>query len=130
MTDSRIADLCPELQALYAQWLEKCHDAGIKTRAYVTWRSAADQDKAKADGKSNASAGQSPHNCMTPDGEPFSKAYDFVIFDDNAQCVWDGKDSRYTQAGKIGKQLGLIWGGDFKSFPDYDHLELPNWRTA
>lgn len=130
MTDSNIADLCPELQTIYTKWLEQCHTAGLKLKAYVTWRSADEQNMAKAKGLSNASAGQSPHNCMTPDGEPFSKAFDFVIFDDKAQCVWDGKDPRYEQAADIGKSLGLIWGGDFHSFPDYDHMELPNWQTV
>lgn len=128
MTDRDIADLCPDLQLIYQSWLDKCHAHGLKAKAIVTWRCAADQDAAKAKGLSNASAGQSPHNCTNPAGEPFSKAFDFAVFDDGAHYITDGADDRYKQAGEIGEQLGLVWGGRWNK-PDFDHLELPNWRT-
>lgn len=127
MTDSNINDLCPELQAIYQQWLTQCHNAGLAVRAIVTWRSGIDQDAAKAKGLSNAMAGQSPHNCCNPDGFPFSKAFDFAVFDADASYVKDGEDDRYRRAGEIGKTLGLAWGGDWHH-PDWDHLELLDWR--
>lgn len=123
MTDSNIRDLCPELQSIYKMWLSQCHDAGLAVRAIVTWRSSADQDAAKAKGLSNASAGQSPHNCCDTDGKPASRAFDFAVFAPN--YITDGADPRYTKAAEIGKELGLVWGGDWHSFKDYDHLELP-----
>lgn len=130
MTDSAITDLCPELLSIYRQWLMQCHEDGLATKAIVTWRSDIDQNIAKAKGLSNASAGQSPHNCCDDDGNPASRAFDFAIFDENAKYITDGTDARYRQAGEIGKSLGLIWGGDFKSFPDYDHLEISGWKTT
>lgn len=129
MTDSNIMDLCPQLQILYREWLDQCHAAGLATKAIVTWRSAVDQNAAKAKSLSNAMAGESPHNCVNSDGLPASKAFDFAIFDADASYVTDGTDDRYRQAGEIGKKLGLAWGGDFQTFPDYDHLQLPNWNV-
>lgn len=127
MTDSNINDLCPELLAIYREWLIQCHAAGLATRAIVTWRSDVEQNTAKAKGLSNAAAGESPHNCCDADGLPASRAFDFAIYDHDASYVRQGSDERYRQAGEIGKSLGLIWGGDWHH-PDYDHLELANWK--
>ena len=128
MTDRAITDLCPALQAIYAQWLENCKAAGLQVGAIVTWRSAADQNKAKECGLSNAAAGQSPHNCCDADGNPAARAFDFGVFE-GAVYITDGEDARYGQAAQIAKDLGLVWGGDWISLKDYDHLELANWKT-
>lgn len=133
MTDRNILDLCPELLTLYRQWLMECHAAGLAVKAIETWRSHIEQDQAKAKGLSNASAGQSPHNCCKADGSPNSKAFDFAVFDHDASYVKDGTDHRYTLAGEIGEKLGLVWGGRWTlkkngCNPDYDHLQLNNWK--
>lgn len=135
MTDANIQDLCPELLAIYREWLAECHVVGLATRAIVTWRSADEQNTAKAKGLSNASAGESPHNCCDSAGLPNSKAFDYAIFDGNAHYVTDGMDDRYRHAGEIGKSLGLVWGGDWTiekdgCKPDWDHLQMKNWKTG
>jgi peptidoglycan L-alanyl-D-glutamate endopeptidase CwlK len=127
MADADITHLCPELLVLYQQWLMECIAAGLAVRVTVTWRNPEDQDKAKAAGLSNASAGQSPHNCMI-DGQPASKAFDFACFMADGHYIADGSAPEYKKAGEIGKSLGLVWGGDFHSIFDPDHLELPHWR--
>lgn len=129
MTDNNIADLCPSLLILYREWLMQCHEAGLAVKAIVTWRSGIDQNAVKASGLSNAAAGQSPHNCCSSDGLPASKAFDFAVFDEDATYVRDGNDPRYRQAGEIGKALGLEWGGDWAK-PDWDHLQLANWKST
>ena len=126
MTDSDLNHLSPELKSVYNQWLDNCHNIGIAAKAIVTWRDGIAQDAAKAAGLSNAAAGESPHNCVDDNGNPSSKAFDFAIFD-NGQYIKDGSDSRYRQAGEIGKDLGLVWGGDWHH-PDFDHLELQHWK--
>lgn len=128
MTDANAQDLCVEILPIYRQWLMECHEAGLAVRATVTWRSRADQDKVKALGLSNASAKESPHNCMDSFGLPASKAFDFAIYNNDASYVKDGMDPRYRQAGEIGESLGLVWGGRWLH-PDWDHLELANWKT-
>lgn len=129
MTDRDIADLCPELQAIYWEWLRRCHLAGLRVRAVVTWRADVDQNIAKAKGLSNAGADESPHNCCLPDGTPASKAFDFGVFDENAAYIRDGEHPDYRAAGQIGKECGLDWGGDWHH-PDYDHLQMKNWKTS
>ena len=127
-TDRDITHLSPEMLSLYQQWLAECADAGLSVKLITSWRDPADQDAAKAEGLSNAGAGQSPHNCCDADGNPASKAFDFGVFDEDGNYVTDGKDDRYTQAGAIGEELGLVWGGSWHH-PDFDHLELANWKA-
>ena len=63
-----------------------------------------------------------------------AKAFDFAIVKDG-KVIWDLKVNvnwnetpDYAEAGQIGKDCGLIWGGDFRNSagkpqPDYSHLE-------
>lgn len=128
MPDSNLLHLDPDLFKIYRQWITQCHAAGLAVKVIVTWRSAADQNAVKANNLSNASAGQSPHNCCDAEGDPCSRAFDFAVFDKNAAYIKDGADPRYRHAGVIGERLGLVWGGRWKH-PDYDHLEMKNWKT-
>jgi peptidoglycan L-alanyl-D-glutamate endopeptidase CwlK len=129
MTSRAIEDLCPELQSIYREWVSRCHAANLAVKVICTWRSGTDQNVAFANGKSKAKSGQSPHNCCKPDGTPDSKAWDFAVFDEHAKYITDGSDHRYTKAGEIGEDLGLTWGGRFKSIFDPGHLELKGWKT-
>lgn len=129
MIDANINDLSPAMQILCREVLAQGNAAGIHVKQSVTWRNADDQNAAHANGLSNASAGESPHNCCNDDGSPNAKAFDYAIYEDNDTYVKDGTDPRYRKIGEIGKSLGLAWGGDWKH-PDWDHLELENWKSA
>jgi hypothetical protein len=126
MTDKNLTDLCPELQGQAPLFITNCAEAGITVRIIVTWRDATDQNQCELEGLSAAKAGQSPHNHTNPDGSPCSLAYDFGVFRDGSY-VTDGTDPSYAQAGAIAEGMGLVWGGLW-SKPDYDHIELANWR--
>lgn len=135
MADSKITDLDPDLQPLALKFVALCNTKGIDARITITWRSAGEQNAAQAAGLSNACAGESPHNVCTIDGQPCSRAFDFAVFADDGSYVKDGNDPRYTQAGEIGESLGLFWGGRWTEEkdhcePDFDHLQLADWRTA
>lgn len=133
MADSKFLDLCLELQPLAQQFLDATN-ALFKCRITITWRSAEEQNTAKACHLSNAAAGQSLHNCVDEHGEPASRAFDFAIFEKDGTYVKNGTDIRYRQAGDIARGLGLKWGGDFKhgidsngspyDHRDWDHIEL------
>ena len=110
------------------EFLDHCHSAGLECRITQTWRSAADQNKAKAAGLSKAAAGRSPHNVTDADGLPCSRAFDFGMYI-GGKYIRDGEHPHYTQGGKIGEALGLVWGRTFPK-PDSDHLQLPNWRDG
>lgn len=128
MTDRNLADLDLELKPLAATFvsLSNAKIAPSKCVIIVTWRDPVAQDAAHKAGLSNAAAGQSPHNLMV-DGKPASKAFDFAIFHDGAY-VSDGADERYKQCGEIAEGLGLGWGGRWRK-PDYDHVEVRDWKT-
>jgi peptidoglycan L-alanyl-D-glutamate endopeptidase CwlK len=130
MSDRDVNHLHPDLLILYREWLMRCHAAKLAVKVICTWRSAEEQNIAKAKGFSKAAAGQSPHNCVDDKGKPASKAFDFAVFDEDARYVTNGSDSRYRQAGEIGEQVGLVWGGRFKSIFDPGHLEMKDWKTT
>jgi peptidoglycan L-alanyl-D-glutamate endopeptidase CwlK len=132
------ADLDPSLQQLAQQFLEQCAAAGIEALLTVTYRSAEEQDVEYAKGRTepgprttNAQGGQSPHNCVLPDGTPAALAFDFALFaDDGKRLDWDGDDQRWQTAIKIGEGLGLISGATFPGhLCDRDHLELKGWNS-
>jgi len=129
MTDCNINDLCPELLVIYREWMMQCIAAGLAIKAIVTWRSDVEQNAAKAKGLSKDSAGESPHNCCDYNGNPASRAFDFACFDVDGRYITDGTDDNYRQAGEIGIQLGLEWGGSWSGWKDWDHLQLPKQLT-
>jgi peptidoglycan L-alanyl-D-glutamate endopeptidase CwlK len=68
----------------------------------------------------NAKAGESWHN--------FGLALDVVPLV-NGKAIWDSPF--WNRIGELGKQVGLFWGGDFKSFKDKPHFEFhPNLTLA
>jgi hypothetical protein len=136
-TSSSMADLDPAFLPAAQQFLDQCNAsiAPSTVRQTVTWRSAADQNAAKAEGLSKAGAGQSPHNCTAPDGTPAARALDFAVFGPDGTYITDGTDSRYSACGAIAEGLGLTWGGVWNlaedgSGPDYDHVEMSEWGAA
>jgi len=51
------------------------------------------------------------------------EAFDIAMLDKNDKIIWLA--IAYKAAGRIGKSVGLVWGGDFKTTPDAPHFELP-----
>lgn len=135
MADRNTVDLDPEFLPKVNELLELANSLGAAAeppwcvKVIVTWRDAEDQVKAHECGLSAAGAGQSPHNCTTPSGLPASRAIDFGVFEANGVYVTKGLDPRYQRVGSMAEGIGLVWGGCWLH-PDYDHVELPNWKTA
>lgn len=65
---------------------------------------------------SNAKPGYSNHN--------FGVAVDFVLTNKEGTAAYWTVDSKWRRAAQIAKSLKMDWGGDWKSFPDYPHLEM------
>ena len=98
------------------------------------YRNKADQTKAKAEGKSNAAFGQSPHNFQP------ALAVDIVPWHANRKPNIDWEDTKSFEAMGVvvmaaADRLGikLKWGKDFKNskgqpLVDLPHFELLNWR--
>lgn len=119
------------------EWLERCNNeiTDGHVRVTVTYRGPAAQKIAAITGKSKASYGQSPHNCVDISGNQCARAVDFAIIDPHGAYVSNGEDHRYTQAGKLAESLGIEWGGSWKPEkdgcdPDYDHIQMANWKSV
>lgn len=68
----------------------------------------------------NAKGGQSPHN--------FGCAVDLCPLDANGDMNWNDPKG-FAKIGECAKEVGLVWGGDFKSIKDLPHVESPSWKT-
>jgi len=106
------------------------------------WRDGAEQDKLKAEGKSKAGRGQSPHEVMKEletwvagchkDGEdrfwvPCALACDFA-WRKAGVVRWDGP---WNLLGAVAVEVaGLEWGGNWKNFVDRPHVQMPNWKDV
>ncbi len=104
--------------------MEACRKQGLIVGISETWRSKAEQDALYAQGRTTP--GIVVTNCRYPDS-PHNWGVAFDIYrNDGMGAYYDG-DSWFKKCGQIGKQMGLFWGGDFKSFVDRPHFELKKY---
>lgn len=135
MPSRSIEDLHPDMQPLAHQFIDNCRSQGIDAFLTCTYRSGEEQDADYAKGRTepgrivtNARAGQSPHNCTNENGSPAAKAFDFAIRDPDGKVDWKPHDADWQAAIRVGKALGMVSGGDWKSIKDWPHFELKNWK--
>ena len=114
MSASRVG-LDPELA-------KKLADSGIKVVLTWGYRSIESQNQLYAKGRTapgsivtNARGGYSWHN--------FGLAADYA-FISGGQLTWNGP---WKIFGRIARECGLEWGGDWKKFPDRPHVQ---WRKG
>lgn len=101
-------------------------NADLPFGAFMGLRTFAQQDAIYAQGRSapgkivtDARGGESWHN--------FGLAIDLVEDGDESRVgiQWSWKDNAaYLQIGKLAQAAGLDWGGFWKAFKDYPHVEL------
>ena len=70
----------------------------------------------------NAKPGDSMHN--------YGLALDFVTCDGFGNKINYTVGPKWRRAAEIAKELGFNWGGDWKSFVDYPHIEYSNGYTV
>lgn len=121
MASRKIEDLHPSFQPLVKEFLSR---ANRETAPYITFitdgfRSNAEQTALYAQGRTkpgkvvtNAKAGESLHN--------YGLAVD-VAFQLNGQLHY--LDELYRKIVPHARELGIEWGGDWKSFPDKPHFQ-------
>ncbi len=112
--------LKPKVKALALELQKKCKEAEIDIVFTCTLRSVAEQNKLYAKGRTlpgkivtNARGGESFHN--------YGVAFDIcpVI---NGKAIFNDI-SLFNRVGKIGINLGLEWGGEWKKFIDKPHFQ-------
>lgn len=126
ITSRKISDLHPEVATLCNLFIEHCHDEGIDVIITSTFRDIEAQNALYAQGRTafgsrvtNAKGGESFHN--------YGLAFDFVPIV-HGKAVWNDL-ALFTRCGKIGKECGLDWAGDWDSFKEMAHLQYTNGLT-
>lgn len=119
-----ISTLLPEVQPIARALVQKAALGGIRIKIISGFRTYAEQDALYAQGRTaagdvvtNAKAGYSNHN--------FGIAFDVGVFEGNTYL---GESPKYKAVGVIGMDLGLEWGGNWKTLVDQPHFQLrPAW---
>jgi peptidoglycan L-alanyl-D-glutamate endopeptidase CwlK len=127
MPSRDLNQLHPAIKIRAEKLLEACQKQGLPIVITQTYRTAEYQHKLYSQGRFGAlknkpivtkcDSGTSPHE--------FRIAFDFCI--NIKGKAWDKNLMR--KVGYIGKTLGLTWGGDWKSFPDFPHFEYTGKYT-
>ncbi|MCI8950011.1 MAG: M15 family peptidase [Lachnospiraceae bacterium] len=122
--------LChPRLQVLAAQLKEKCSDEGLKIEIGETLRTKAEQDALYAQGRTKP--GQIVTNASGSSYSSFHQwgtAFDF--FRNDGRGAYNESGKFFERVGNIGVDLGLEWGGNWKSIVDKPHFQLPDWGSG
>lgn len=124
-------ELHPDLQPLYKQFVDLCAVHGLRLLPTLGFRTPQEQDALYAQGRTTpgkivtyATSKNSKH-CFTLNGNPASKAFDFLLKDESGNIIHDGASAPYGYAGALGASIGLNWGGAWaKPKTDYDHFEI------
>lgn len=123
-------ELNPIVKERSNQLIQQAAKKGIVVVITDSFRSAEDQDKLYAQGRTtegtivtNAKGGESFHN--------YGLAIDFALETPSGDVVWDrGYDRNgngkadWAEVVQMAKALGFEWGGDWTGFKDYPHLEM------
>lgn len=128
MVNSRdLSDLLPVVRERAQKFIQLAHAAGIDLLVTSTYRDNDSQNALYAQGRTapgrivtNARAGQSWHN--------YRCALDVVPLV-NGKPAWNAKDEVWQTVGKLGKQAGLEWAGDWKKFKEYPHFQYTGGMT-
>ncbi len=121
-----IATLQPQVRPMARALVQKAALNGIQIRIISGLRSYAEQNALYAQGRTlagrkvtNARGGYSNHN--------FGIAFDVGVFE-GARYL--GESPKYKAVGVLGMELGLEWGGSWKTIIDEPHFQLrPAWAT-
>lgn len=125
-TEARIKKLNPTLQPIARGFINRAEEQGMFVRITSGLRTFAEQDRLYAQGRTtpgkivtNVKGGSSFHN--------YGLAFD-VVEVKNKKGLWENPN--WSKLGKIGKDLGLEWGGDWVRFVDRPHFQLTHGYTT
>ena len=121
-----IATLLPEVQSYARALITKAGSNGITIKVISGLRTYDEQNELYAQGRTkpgsivtNARGGYSNHN--------FGVAFDVGVFE-GSKYIDDSP--KYKAVGLLGMDLGLEWGGNWKTIQDEPHFQLrPRWAS-
>jgi peptidoglycan L-alanyl-D-glutamate endopeptidase CwlK len=123
-SEKNIAMLLPEVQPLARALVQKAKAVGIQIKVLSGLRTYEEQDDLYAKGRTapgpivtKVKGGYSNHN--------FGIAFDVGVFEGSKYLT---DSPKYKAVGALGMDLGLDWGGTWKTFRDEPHFQLrPSW---
>ena len=126
-SEKMIATLLPQVQPYARALVKKAAQHGITIKVIGGLRTYEEQNELFAQGRTkpgrivtNARGGFSNHN--------FGIAFDVGVFEG---ANYLGESPKYKAVGALGMDLGLEWGGNWKTFVDEPHFQLrPKWIGA
>lgn len=127
-SSNAISSLNPYVASLARKFLKLTHDNNLDVHITTAFRSWDEEDRLYAQGRTtpgsivtNARGGDSYHN--------WGLAFDAAPYE-NGMISNDTK--KYRKMGQLGQQVGLEWGGTFKSIIDLPHFQytfgLNTWK--
>lgn len=126
-SEKTIATLLPEVRPIARSLVQKAAASEITIKIISGLRTCKEQDALYAQGRTqpgaivtNARGGYSNHN--------FGIAFDVGVFEGNKYLP---DSPKYKAVGVLGIDLGLEWGGSWKTIVDQPHFELrPAWAAG
>lgn len=126
-SEKTIATLQPEVRPYARALVKKAAALGITIKVISGLRTYAEQNALYAQGRTkpgrivtNAKGGYSNHN--------FGVAFDVGVFRGSSYIP---ESPAYKAVGALGVELGLEWGGNWKTIKDEPHFQLrPNWAVG
>ena len=124
-----INKLHPKLREFVFLLKSECEKQGLKIGIGECLRTAEEQDKLYAKGRTEkgtivTNAKGSSYSSMHQWGVAFD------IYRNDGKGVYENGDRFFEKVGKIGKTLGLEWGGDWTSIRDLPHFQLSDWGAT
>jgi peptidoglycan L-alanyl-D-glutamate endopeptidase CwlK len=122
-----IATLLPAVWPIARALVQRAAQNGIRIKVISGLRGYAEQDALYAQGRTtpgrkvtNARSGYSNHN--------FGIAFDIGVFEGSKYLA---ESTKYKAVGALGMDLGLEWGGNWKTISDQPHFQLrPAWADG
>lgn len=118
-SEKNLATVQPELAKLGRELLRRLAAEGLTFKVTSGNRTKEEQAALYAQGRT----APGPRVTWTMKSRHIGgRAIDLTLFS-GKNPVWESR--HYDRAGEVGKELGLVWGGDWKRTKDLPHFELP-----
>lgn len=119
----------PRLILLSKKLVSACKGQGLIIGIGECYRTTKEQDTLYAQGRTKA--GKIVTNAK---GSSYSSHHQwgtaFDVYRNDGKGAYNDYDGFFAKVGKIGKSIGLEWGGDWKNPVDKPHFQLPDWGST